>query len=126
MARRKDYYPSLLERQCLKQLDDEPNWRYLKKAKPSHDTVLGWGPFRTIFRLNIGVFSVVFGGLFFAGAYAVAQEDKSQPEWGWAAGLTVLSAIVLSGISANLYRRSWNRRARALIRQAEEERDLEL
>ena len=107
----KPWRPSLLEKRCLQHLDSEENWRLLNRSKPPPEEELPWKPFGYIFRINIFLFAVVFAILGVLGGVASASLNLE-----WIVGTVVFggfAAAFMAFLSAFLYRRSWNRRARS-------------
>lgn len=109
-----------MEQRCLAQLDQAENWRMLNRQRPPEDEILPWNPFRRIFGFNLAVFAVVIAVLLVAVSSASGMEKSEMiqsenliPEILFVATTSAIMALLAAG----LYRRSWNRRARHLLRQ---------
>ena len=115
--------PLQLERRCLEQLDHADNWRLLDREKPYEDEILPWKPFGRIFRFNLTVFAPVITvliALISVGSGTdlreLLQPDNLYPGLGFIA----VTSLLMAWFAAGLYRRSWNRRARWLIKLDQE------
>ncbi|MFZ4507225.1 MAG: hypothetical protein ACOYON_05960 [Fimbriimonas sp.] len=112
--------PRQIERRCLEQLDEAENWKLLNRPRPPESEVLSWQPFRRIFIFNVGVFGAVVALLLvvIGSASGMKASEALDPENSVPGAIVVLvGALTMGGLSAWLYRRSWNRRARWLLSQ---------
>jgi hypothetical protein len=124
MQRRgRPWIPSALEAKCLQHLDVAENWTsILKQPRPDEAERLGWRPFRRIFFFNLVVFLVattavfVFVELGGGGPASNIAEDKVP------GGIVIaFVSVCLAAFVTNLYRRTWNRRAKILSTPDEDE-----
>jgi len=119
----KPWIPSSLEKKCLGQLDHQDNWRLLDRERPGEAEILPWKPFQRIFWFNFVLFGPVIAVLLVVvnSASGGSFRDAFLLE-NLIPGLVVLllSSVGMSLFAANLYRQSWNRRAKWLIRLANE------
>ena len=109
--------PSSLEAKCLSHLDQENNWsQILGRERPGEMEPQSWRPFFKIFYINLAVFWVTTMLAFFSveiGGGSSRADLLSDLVPGAALMLTL--STVLASYVTYLYRRSWNRRASALI-----------
>ena len=113
----KTWNPSQLEQRCLEQLDHAENWRLLDRARPHEEEILPWRPFGRIFWFNLAVFGPVIA-LLAAGVGHLAEFEASDIPGTIA--FVIVASVGMAFLAAGLYRRSWNRRAKWLRRDAEE------
>lgn len=116
----RDWSPNSLEKKCLQHLDSSENWiAILKQERPPNSQLLDWKPFWRIYIINIVQFTIVltlvFGSLEigFSGLSGL-KEDRTI-----LIGIVATMAIMFAAYVTNLYRRSWNRRARQMLLDAE-------
>jgi hypothetical protein len=114
---KKTWRPSALEQKCLRHLDPAENWKILGREKPADSEILPWAPFRRIFYINLRLFSAVLTGIFFVLEIA-SGTDSSDFRHDLPYGLVgaVVLATLLGFYVTYLYRRSWNGRARWILR----------
>lgn len=111
-----------MESTCLSHLDHAENWKILRRPRPEEDVIQGWSPFIAIFGINLAQFTLILGLLFVGlefsqgGGLASLREDALI-----GSGVVVGVASLLAGYVTHLYRRSWNRRARKMRAEREDE-----
>jgi len=115
MAVRKAWAPSELERRCLRQLDAPNSWKVLNRETPEKTDVLPWSYFRGVFVFNFTLFGAVLALIFFAvEASAGSGLAEIREDLPFGGGAVAFLALALGLYATNLYRRSWNGRARSL------------
>ena len=83
----------------------------LDRPMPGVEEELPWKPFRYIFFLNLVVFVAVFGPI---AELLLALSGPVSVDWFFITlALSLLPALLMACFATNLYRRSWNRRARS-------------
>ena len=118
----RDWNPNSVESTCLSHLDHAENWKILRRPRPEEDVIQGWSPFIAIFGINLAQFTLILGLLFVGlefsqgGGLASLREDALI-----GSGVVVGVASLLAGYVTHLYRRSWNRRARKMRAEREDE-----
>ena len=113
---RDDFWmPSPMVVKCLKHLDRVDNWKILKRERPEETEILSWHPFFRIFTFNLWLFVLILLGVLAAvdfGSGTTAGEFRTDlPVF---IGVAAVIALPMAFYVANLYRSSWNRRARSL------------
>lgn len=107
-----------MEQKCLRDLDAPNAWQFLRAAEPEQTDELPWRPFRRIFWFNLWLFAVIILALFLLfekAASAEASEILADLPYGLAISIGV--AAVMATYATNLYRKSWNDRAKSLRNQ---------
>ena len=118
----RDWTPNSVEATCLSHLDHEENWKILRRPRPEEDVIQGWLPFGPIFVINVVQFTLILGLLFVGlefsqgGGISSLREDALI-----GTGAVVAIASLLAGYVTHLYRRSWNRRARKMRAERDDE-----
>ncbi len=104
-----------MEKTCLQHLDRIDNWKILRTERPEETQLLPWKPFLPIFFINIINFTLIFALVFaligFASKVGVQELREDLPG---AVVLTIGISAAFALYVTNLYRRTWNRRARWL------------
>ena len=115
------WVPSSMEQTCLRQLDRPESWTILKCDRPEETDSITWRHVRRIFGFNAIVFAVIFGALLCIIAHGSGY-DGSEFREDLPVGLasTLLISTAMAIYAANLYRKSWNRRAKFLRSQEDE------
>ncbi len=104
-----------MEEKCLRQLDRPGSWEYLKADKPDESEPISWRHVRRIFGFNLGVFLVVFAVLTgLVGVTSGADAAEIREDLPVAATFILAISCLMALYVANLYRRTWNRRAHSL------------
>lgn len=107
-----------MEQTCLKHLDRAGSWEYLNKTRPEETDLIGWRQVSKIFRFNLVLFAAIFAVLLsllaFGSGYSRADSLEDLPI---GLLLTLLISVGMATYVADLYRRSWNHRARYLNEQ---------
>ena len=104
-----------MEEKCLRQLDRPGSWEYLKADKPAESDPISWRHVRRIFAFNLVVFLVVFVVLTgLIGVTSGADAAEFREDLPGAVAIVLAISCVMAFYVANLYRRTWNRRARSL------------
>ncbi|CAN5389823.1 hypothetical protein BH11ARM2_BH11ARM2_23900 [soil metagenome] len=125
MGRGKRWVPSSVEQRALDHLESESAWQWLGFERPDESERVGWRPFLKIFGFNVIVFLPVFLLLVVFGWHSMAADDPSMsldaPTVLGLVAMILLPSAMAAAVVTGLYRRSWNRRARNLERESDEE-----
>ncbi len=118
----RDWNPNSVESTCLSHLDHVENWKILRRPRPEEDATQGWIPFFPIFVINLVQFTGILGLLFVGLEFSQGGGITSLREDALIGGTAVVAvASLLAGYVTHLYRRSWNRRARKMRAEREDE-----
>ena len=118
----KPWIPNSLEKKCLRDLDSRENWtNILKHERPDESQIQSWKPFRKIFAFNLvlflGVLSLIFITLEFG--QGVRFNEFREDLLGGTI-LVILTAASMALYVTHLYRRTWNRRAIAILNESQD------
>jgi hypothetical protein len=118
----RDWNPNSVESTCLSHLDHVENWKILRRPRPEDDVIQGWSPFVAIFGINVVQFTLILGLLFVGLEFSQGGGSASVKEDALIGGAAVVAvASILAGYVTHLYRRTWNRRARKMRAERDDE-----
>ena len=112
------WIPSDIEKKCLTHLDAPNAWTLLRRDPPNQEDILPWTYFSRVFVFNFPIFATIltaiFLGLELANGSNKAYILEDLP-YGLAAVIVIATALSL--YVTHLYRKSWNGRAKHLVRE---------
>ena len=112
-TRTKDWSPNSLEKKCLQHLDSAENWiNILKQVMPDKSEPQPWRPFWRILIINLVQFALVFSLVFVSLEIGFSGVAGLKEDLAFVIGAIAILTIIFASYVTNLYRRSWNRRAR--------------
>jgi polyferredoxin len=108
------------EAKCLAQMDDEAIWLRIGRPKPAESEKLPRWVVSMIFRFNFAIFAGVLTVLLVVLAFTMSDslsDFRNTADILSVVGFIVVVATAMAFYSANIYRRSWNRRAARFLNE---------
>lgn len=110
------WVPNEMQRRCLTHLDQPRAWEMLGRPQPEQDDLLPFGFFTRIFWMNFPVFVLLLTGIFVLLELVNASFADLKQDAPFGLPMAAIIAAALALYVMNLYRTSWNGRARSLTR----------